>query len=256
MIVDDIERLLHDYRTWLKDKMTLREVNGSWVEITTPYLDRHNDMLQIYARSENGGFILSDDSHIIHDLESSGCSLDTEKRKDLLAMTLNGFGVKLNQKAIEVHATSENFPLRKHNLIQAMLAVNDLFYLAKPFVDSLFFEDVVSWLDANDIRYIPKVKLPGTSGYDQSFDFVIPKFRDQPERIVEAITRPTRQTAQSLIHKWNDTRPVRSPGSRAYAVLNDVEQRVPATVLDALRNYEIEPVPWSTRASVVEKLAA
>ena len=34
---------------WLKDKTTLREVDGEWVEITTPYLDRHNDALQIYC---------------------------------------------------------------------------------------------------------------------------------------------------------------------------------------------------------------
>jgi hypothetical protein len=54
-------------------------------------------------------------------------------------MTLNGFGVGMNQDALEVHATAQTFPLRKHNLIQAMLAVNDLFYLAKPIVASLFF---------------------------------------------------------------------------------------------------------------------
>jgi hypothetical protein len=45
-----------------------------------------------------------------------------------------------------------------------MLAVNDLFYLAKPIVESLFYEDVVQWLDANDIRYTPSVKFTGISG--------------------------------------------------------------------------------------------
>ena len=89
MSVVEIEQLLKNYRDWLKDKTTLRQINGSWVEITTPYLDRHNDALQIYARSENSGFVLTDDSYIIHDLEASGCKLDTEKRKDLLLMTLS-----------------------------------------------------------------------------------------------------------------------------------------------------------------------
>jgi hypothetical protein len=256
MIVAEIEKLLQDYRVWLKDKTTLREVNGTWVEITTPYLDRHNDMLQIYARAENGGFLLSDDSYIIHDLEASGCNLKSDKRQELLKMTLNGFGVKLNHEAIEVHATADNFPLRKHSLIQAMLAVNDLFYLAKPVVESLFFEDVVSWLDENDIRYTPKVKFPGTSGYDQLFDFVIPKSRKHPERVLQAITRPTRETATSFIWAWNDTRPVRSADSRAFAVLNDSEQPVSSTVVDALRNYQIQPVRWSARAEVAPYLAA
>jgi hypothetical protein len=256
-MVQEIERLLNDYRTWLKDKTTLREVNSSWVEITTPYLDRHNDALQIYARQENGSYVLTDDRYTIHDLETSGCSLNTEKRQDLLKMTLNGFGVKLNDEALEVHATSENFPLRKHNLIQAMLAVNDLFYLAKPIVESLFYEDVIAWLEANEIRYTPKLKFTGTSDYDHLFDFVIPKSgKRQPERIVQAINRPTRDTAESFILAWLDTREVRPPDSRAYAVLNDVEQPVSGGVIDAFRNYRIQPVPWSHRAEVVTELAA
>jgi hypothetical protein len=253
---NEIEKLLNDYRAWLKDKTTLREVNGSWVEITTPYVDRHNDALQIYVRGENGRYVLTDDSYTIHDLEASGCNLHTEKRQDLLRMTLNGFGVQMNNEALEVHATPENFPLRKHSLIQAMLAVSDLFYLAKPVVESLFFEDVIAWLDSNEIRYTPRAKFTGISGFDHLFDFVIPKSRRQPERILQAINRPTRDNAESFIYAWSDTREVRSLESRAYAVLNDFEQPVSSGVMDALRNYEIQPVPWTDRAQIVAELAA
>jgi len=129
MIIDEIEKLLRDYRDWLKDRTTLRQVNGTWVEITTPYLDRHNDALQIYVRAENGGYVLTDDGYTIHDLQASGCNL-TGKRQDLLKMTLSGFGVKLRDEALEVQSTADTFPLKKHSLVQAMLAVNDLFYLA------------------------------------------------------------------------------------------------------------------------------
>jgi hypothetical protein len=253
----EIEKLLNDYRAWLKDKTSLREVNGSWVEITTPYLDRHNDALQIYARAQNGGYVLSDDSYTVRDLEASGCSLNSEKRKDLLKMTLNGFGVQMNVEALEVHASPENFPARKHNLIQAMLAVNDLFYLASPIVQSLFFEDVVAWLDTREIRYTPKVKFTGISGFDHLFDFVIPKSpRKQPERIVQAINRPTRDSAEAFIYAWSDTREVRPPDSKAYAILNDGEQSVSTGVLDAFRNYKIEPVVFSQREAIVGELAA
>jgi len=256
-IAQEIEKLLSDYRAWLKDKTTLREVDDSWVEITTPYLDRHNDALQIYARAENGGYVLTDDSYTIHDLEASGCNLNTEKRQDLLNMTLNGFGVRMNSEALEVHASRESFPARKHNLIQAILAVNDLFYLAQPVVESLFLEDVIAWLESNEIRYTPKVKFTGISGFDHLFDFVIPKSSGrQPERIVQAINRPTRDTAEVFIYKWSDTRDVRPPESKAYAVLNDFEQSIAGGVLDAFRNYQIQPVPWSVRAEVVAELAA
>jgi Domain of unknown function DUF1829/Domain of unknown function DUF1828 len=254
-MIGDIEKLLDDYAAWLRDKTVLRQIDD-WVEITTPYLDRHNDYVQIYAKKANGSFTLTDDGHTIDDLEQSGCKLDSRKRQDLLKMTLNGFGVQAHGKALEVHATQDNFAVRKHNLVQAILAVNDMFYLAAPMVASLFYEDVIAWLDLHDIRYTPKVKFTGKSGYDHLFDFVIPKSRQQPERIVQTINRPNRDTAQAIAFAWIDTKEVRSPESRAYALLNDSEQTLSQTVIEALLNYEVRAVPWSQRENVREELAA
>lgn len=254
-MLDDIQKLLDRYNAWLKETTNLREI-GDWVEITTPYLDRHNDQLQIYARRENGHVILSDDSYTIRDLESSGCTLATPKRQELLKMALNGFGIKQNHNELLVVATPETFPLKKHNLIQAMLAVNDMFYLAEPVVKSLFYEDVIAWLDSSDVRFTPKVKFTGVSGYDHLFDFVIPKSRRGPERILRAINRPRRDSAEAFLHAWTDTQQVRSTGSVAYAVLNDIGQPVPADVSEAFVAYEIKPLLWSRREEMKDELAA
>lgn len=254
-MIHDIQRLMDAYHAWLKDKSVLRQID-KWVEITTPYLDRHNDYVQIYAKRANGGFILTDDGYTIDDLEQSGCKLESRKRQDLLKMTLNGFGVQLDGRALQVHASPDNFPLRKHNLLQAMLAVNDMFYLAVPMVASLFYEDVVTWLDVHDIRYTPKVKFTGKTGYDHLFDFVIPKSRRQPERIIQTINRPSRDTAQAVVLSWVDTKEVRSADSCAYALLNDSEQPLSSAVIDALQSYDVRPVAWSERESVREELAA
>lgn len=254
-MIQDIQRLLDTYYVWLRDKTALRQID-QWVEITTPYLDRHNDYIQIYAKRGNGGFILTDDSYTINDLEQSGCKLESRKRQDLLTMTLNGFGVHQEGKALQVHASPDNFALRKHNLVQAMLAVNDMFYLAVPMVTILFYEDVVAWMDGHEVRYTPKVKFTGKTGYDHLFDFVIPKSRRQPERIIQTINRPSRETAQAVVLSWVDTKEVRPPDSRAYALLNDSEQPVSSAVVDALQSYNVRPVPWSQREEVQQEFAA
>ena len=254
-MTETVRDLLETYWQWLKDKTALRDVNG-WVEITTPHLDRHNDCIQIYAQGRGNTFTLTDDGYILDDLETSGCSIDTPKRQALLEMTLNGFGVKHREGRLEVTATKESFPIQKHSLLQAMLAVNDLFYLATPFVANLFFEDVVSWLDEADVRYTPRIKLAGKSGYDNVFDFVIPKSRNQPERILNTITQPTRQTATTLVFAWTDTRENRPVDSRAFAILNDSERRVAEPIMHAFREYDITPIPWSERQQVVQELAA
>ncbi len=151
-MIDEMQRLVDEYATWVRDRTALREVGG-WVEITTPYLDRHNDALQIYARVENGSIEMTDDAWTLHDLAASGVRLDSPKRKALLDVTLNGFGVRQRDDTLVVAATADNFALRKHSLLQAMLAVNDLFALATPVVTSVFFEDVQAWLDEHDVRY-------------------------------------------------------------------------------------------------------
>lgn len=254
-MIEEIQELLDRYVAWLKDKTALREVND-WVEITTPHLDRHNDYLQIYARRANGEYLLTDDGYVLEDLRLAGCQLDSAKRQALLRITLNGFGVHLEEGRLEVKASRENFALRKHSLIQAMLAVDDLFYLAAPVVRSLFFEDVQAWLDLQEIRYTPKVKFTGKSGYDHVFDFVIPKSKAKPERIIRTINRPSRDTAEALAFSWVDTREVRPASSRAYAILNDSDREPSSSVVEALKSYDVHPVLWSRRGDAREELAA
>jgi hypothetical protein len=255
MSISEVDALLARYWDWLRERTALRAVDG-WVEITTPYLDRHNDHLQVYASKQNGGYLLTDDGHTITDLEQSGCKLDTPKRQGLLQMTLAGFGVAVHEGRLEVTTSPESFAARKHNLVQAMLAVNDLFYLAQPHVESLFYEDVVDWLDLNEIRYTPRVNFAGKTGYEHHFNFVIPKSRTQPERILQAINRPSKDTAQALVLAWVDTSGARGPDSRAYALLNDVDREPAADVVEALRAYDVRPVAWSRRDDVREELAA
>ena len=98
----------------------------------------------------------------------SGCDLETSKRKDLLAAALNGFGVRRDGDSLLVKATFGDFSLRKHDLVQSILAVKDLFYwkLVEN-VASVFHEDFHrAWLELHDIKFTPNEKFTGRSGYD------------------------------------------------------------------------------------------
>jgi len=127
-MIGEIQKLIDEYTTWLRNKTELSQV-GDWIEITTPYLDRHNDYIRIYVKRENGNLILTDDGYTIRDLLSSGCNPDDKRLQDLLAITLNGFGVQRRGETLQVSAGPHNFAQRKHNLIQAMLAVSALSYI-------------------------------------------------------------------------------------------------------------------------------
>lgn len=254
-MIRNCQDLVNAYIEWLREKFKVEDIKGV-CEITTPFLDRHNDQLQIYVKKSDGGLVLTDDGYTISDLRLSGCEFTTEKRRQMLHSILNGFGVRLKEDELVIEARPDNFPQKKHNLIQAILSINDLFVMAAPMVATIFREDVERYLRLNEIRFTPSVNFTGRSGFIHLFDFVIPSSKVKPERILRAINRPGRQNVTSLIFSWSDTKEVRAPNSTAYGVLNDLEQPINPDLISGLKQYDITPLPWSKREKYVEELAA
>jgi hypothetical protein len=95
-----------------------------WVEITTHYLDHNNDYIQIYLKNDDEVYLLTDGGSTITGLIQEGCSLDNPKHQKLLQLTLNGYGITENNGTLQVRATPDDFALRKHSLLQSILAFN------------------------------------------------------------------------------------------------------------------------------------
>jgi len=254
MASNECGKLVDEYLEWLRHNIKVREIDDV-CEITTPFMDRHNDHLQIYMRKEDGQYVLSDDGYILTDLEMSGLDIGTENRQSILSTTIAGFGVNKVGEELQVKAQYHNLPQRKHNLIQAMLAVNDMFVMARPYTFSFFREDVEQYLHIHDVRFIAMVSFLGKSGFTHNFDFAIPPSEKRPERLIKAINNPTRETISSLIFSWNDTREVRSEGAVAYAILNDFDKSIPVDASSALEAYRIFPMLWSNKEQYAEELA-
>lgn len=253
MTAQECRDLVESYVNWLRQKISVEQI-GDVFEVTTPFLDRHNDQMQLYIRKSNGSLLLTDDGYTLRDLELSGFELSSPRRRQMAQTILRGFGVRLEGEELVVDAKAENFPQKKHNLVQAMLAVNDLYVTAGPTVLSLFREDVERFLRTHEIRFTPAVKFTGRSGFDHYFDFVVPESRQRPERVLRAINHPNRTAITSLIFAWDDTRGIRASNSTAYAVMNDADKEISVDLTEALKQYDITPIAWSQRAQHVEEL--
>jgi hypothetical protein len=247
------QRLIDEYVNWLREQILVGDV-GEGCLISTPFLDRHNDAIEIHVEQKEGRFHLSDDGRTIRDLALSGLEFNTPKRKAHLRAILNGFGVLLNGEEITVAAASEDFPQRKHNLVQAILAVNDMFVMAEEHVLSLFKEDVARFLEVNHIPAFADFKLPGKSGFDHTFDFGLPRSVRRPERVVRAINSLGKDNATSLAFAVSDVRLLRPDPLGAIAIINDASREPSEDSLNALRAYDVTAVLWSRRQESVELL--
>lgn len=243
----DFQKVIEDYLKWIKDNTIVKTIEeGSICAITTPFMDRHNDHLDIFVIKQGDKIKLTDDGYTIADLKMSGLDINTPKRDSILRTTLNGFGVKLNgNDELYIEATLANIGQKKHYLIQAILSVNDMFSLASDTVHSLFKEDVELYFRTNDIYYSKDIKISGKTGYDHNIDFLVTATRTKPERLIKAINTPRKDSALASIMAFNDI--LRESKTKNYVLYNNIEKNVNSDFLGALESYGIISIPWSER---------
>jgi len=254
MLITEANTLIADYLRWLKENLRPEIIAENEAVISTPFLDRHNDEIEIYLQKTNEGFRLSDDAYTIRDLRGSGIEINQGTRKKHLERILNGFGVQLDGDELWVTASPTDFPQKKHNLTQAILAVDDLYVTARTHVVNFFREDVEALLKNNQISVFSDFKLPGKSGFDHHFDFGIPSSKTHPERILATVNTLRRDSVSVLAFSVQDVRELRE--LEAYAFINDQEQAPATEYLDALRRYKITPIIWSKRDEATIALAS
>lgn len=249
-----MKELIQSYVDWLKQKIEFTEVNG-YYEVTTPFVNHINDYIQLYLkRDDTSRIYLTDDGETINNLEMSGLDIHAPARKKELEVILNGFGVCLKGKELTVRATPSTFPMRKHNFIQAILAVDDLFLLAMPRVESFFMEDVANFLQQNEVRFSSNIILPGKSSFQHKFDFLIPASSNAPERIIKAVSNPKKQNIIAHLFAFEDTRLARN--NEGILILNDLEKEISPEVSQAIEEYGINEFSWRNKDNQIERLVA
>lgn len=251
MLAAEGKRLIDGYLAWLREGFAVETKDG-YTQLTTPFLDPHNDEIQIYIEKHGDSLHLTDDGYTLADLKDAGLEINTEKRAAHVRQILSGFGVRLEGEQLAVTASARDFPQKKHNLIQAILAIHDLGVMGQVQVLQFFEEDVAAFLEENHIPVLRDVKLAGKTGFDHHFDFVFARQGRRPESVMQAVNLLTRDLATSVAFAVNDVRLQRRKDDfLAYAVINDRESAPQSDYLEALQAYSIRPLFWTRRQEML-----
>jgi hypothetical protein len=237
---------IKDYMNWLEAKYSIREINSHY-ELNTPFLNHMNDYIQIYIKNNGkNGYILSDDGETISNLELLGIDLNNPNKKRALNTVLNGCGVILSKNnELTIQSNIQDFPKKKHNILQAILAVDDLHVLAQPKSESYFLDDVLHYLNKIDVRYSKNIVLQGKSSFQHKFDILIPPSIKYKERIVKIIPNPKKQNVVPILFAFEDTKSERD--SEGILLLNDTHNEINSEVHQAISQYKIVELDWSKR---------
>ena len=224
----ELNALTDDYYRWLRGKTDIIPADGGWAVIASPFLGAFNDAIEIYARREdNGKITLSDDGETLHNLKLQGCDICGSKRRVEIADTIvRTHGVSLDWGKGELRAEvakKSDFPAKKHDLLSAILEVNDMVVLARPSVRRLFKEDVAEYLDGLEIISAPQFGCRGSSGIHFSFDFLISGKKE--EIVVNAFSKIDKPKTVQFLYGLKDIRGLREKQSRkklsSVVVIND-----------------------------------
>lgn len=255
--MDLVDQLKKDYISWLKEKVVFTDLASKAIEITTPFLNSNQDYVQIYAVKDGDNLLLTDDGDTLNELYLAGFDLTSPKRKEILEGIIRNYGVSLDASgSLMIRTTMDQFPQRKHALLQAMLKVNDMLFLNRRTVKNIFLEDVKNFLWDNDVRFTPNISLVGKSGYPQNIDIVIPASNKAGERFVQAINNIDKTQVHSTLFIWDDIRTSRSKESSLYVFVNDSIKSLKSDHISAFEKYEVKVVPWESRKSVIKALTA
>jgi len=241
----EIDALVNSYWKWMKDRTILKTVKDGWVEVNTPFMDRHNDGLQIYVRKVGDYVEITDDGYAISDLESSGCSLKTDKQVSFLNKILNTNGVKLDDGSLYMKVPMSEFPSRKNDFITTMQQIGDLYTTSKGNVYSLFSDEIALWLESKDMYPHRNIKIQGTEGITYSLDFLFARVKNAPEKALQAIGTPTKHNVSWVIVMNEGLSKNRN--IQMHIMLNDerMSQRMKKEVTLLSNSHGLHPHLWS-----------
>ncbi|MCR5862179.1 DUF1828 domain-containing protein [Flavobacterium sp. J372] len=241
------------YYNWLREKTVIQEDHSTeWTLISTPFLGAFNDTIEIYAKKNGSHLTLSDNGETISNLELQGVHIQgSKKRRYLVDAILLNYGIREINDELIVETNFENFAQSKHNLLSAIIEINDMYILSKSNVSSIFKEDVRNYLDEIGLIYTPDFISKGVTGLEFNFDFQIAKRNE--EIVLKSFNTVNKSNLSSFLFSWEDIKPVREKITKknvtAIAVINDIGREIKTEFLDALNAKEADYILWSERDS-------
>src|SRR5690625_1286643 len=152
-MIDELKKIYFD---WITKNILLTEFKD-FIEIETPFLDMHNDHINLLFLKNENDYLLSDDGYILNELELLNLSVNsTTKRKDYFYKTLKIFGVNYNNSSNELYVRFNNldqYPQRQQDLLQCIIHITDMLITSRSSSGSVFINDVENFFLENSIPF-------------------------------------------------------------------------------------------------------
>ncbi|WP_103569151.1 DUF1828 domain-containing protein [Campylobacter concisus] len=251
----DINRLLGSYYEYLNSGFELNTISKDSFEVITPFLNRHNDNISVYIDFlDDRSIKISDGGETIQDLNLSGFEFNSQKRVRQLEIALNGFGILKNKdNELFVSATALDFARKQHNVIQALISVNDMFVPSKG-NNGFFYDEVENFFNNIDARYTTNISVEGKSHLSHKFEFLISRSKQEKERLIKLLNNPKKENLKATLFTFTDLASDRSSSDKIIILNDDASDEQEIRL--ATQELNIKLLKWSSIKNYANYLAA
>ncbi len=240
-------QLQQNFLKWTKDHF-LFSTSQDGVILTTPFLDLHNDCIEMLIGNDSYTYRVTDGGQTLADLEMSGVNI-TDQREQQLAEVFNRLGATCIDGEISATASLAGTSAAIHSVLQGILAAQGLTFSVRPRRRPQIADEIDDVLRKSTLPYNRQVPINGKSGLSQQIDFVVRDNGRFPHHLIQTIGNPDKGSMERQIFFALDTREqyaaIANTDPRFVAVLNDAEQPIAPSMMGALSHYDVLPVVLS-----------
>lgn len=246
-----MNEIITSYYDWLKQNTKISKV-GDYFEEVTPFLNNRNDSLLIYHRYlADGNIQISDGGFIMEEFDLLSINVSKGKRKQVFDFILHLYHLDLVDDELVIVTNTNNYAKNKHFFIQGLLKLEDMYLLNRTTVKNTFQEDVLEYIDKNDITYLDDIKISGKSKLDHNIDFILPGQKN--EAIIKLANNLDSNMVKSHIFTFEDIQGSRKKNSKCFILINDMNKKISSKHAEAFSEYNIKPLVWSDKDTLIRE---
>lgn len=247
----DLNNFKEEYIDYLNTNLVKTKLDKA-ILLSMPFYDRFNDALEVYIEESpvnSSKFIVSDNSYILINLEMTGLTI-TPNRMKVIKNICKVQGVKIINNELVIESNKDDLPRKVHQLVQAMLRVDDMHLTSQSRVASYFLEDVKSYFNNNEIFYSENIAFVGRAGLTHTFDFLFQKNKTHNTRICKTVNHGNISNMKNILFAWQDIMYIDEEDSTnakdLIVILND-SNNINKEVITGFSEYGVTSILWSER---------
>ena len=152
------QEIIKSLKNQFNGRVSLSEKRPNIWQLHLPYYHEDGDMIEVYVQQEGKRWKISDYAMAIMRL-SYHYDIDTENKEKILQKIIAESGLQEEQGTIYIHCESNDLYPSIMQFVQGISKITSMRYFRREIIESLFFDQLEEYIDAELQAYKPQKKV-------------------------------------------------------------------------------------------------